>query len=350
LFHLSPLITNKKYYVINGDFMFYADCSNCQEKIEYGARQSANAAKLSKIECKKCREKKKAELFEIESKRICPKCSLIIHYKSPYLARVAEKKSLSCISCSKRSENYSGLKRNCPSCKNEIIYKSSDSATRANKLNDICKSCSLKGRSPSPQCIEAAKVANTGKKLSEDHIEIIKNTNTGLKRSEETKRKISESMSGRSFKKETIDKMSISAKNRPPISESTRKKLANKMVGTTHAHSDEAKEKIAKAHTGRIHSKESKRNMKIAQNKRYYREPDWKIPFTKGELKTWASRAKAKTPFCEECGSKEELHAHHIKPKCIYPELALDENNVKILCKKCHIEFHKINSLYDHQE
>jgi len=143
--------------------------------------------------------------------------------------------------------------------------------------------------------------------------------------------------------------MSKSAKNRPPISEETREKFAKLKIGTTHIHSEGAKEKIAKAHTGRIHSEESRRSMKIAQNRRYHREPDWIRPFTVGELRTWASRAKAKTSFCEDCGSKEELHAHHIKPKCIYPELALDENNVKILCKKCHIEFHKINSLYDHQ-
>lgn len=66
-------------------------------------------------------------------------------------------------------------------------------------------------------------------------------------------------------------------------------------------------------------------------------------------LKSWASRAKRKTPYCEDCGTKEELHAHHVKPKSIYPDLALDDNNVKILCKTCHMQFHKTNSLYDDQ-
>lgn len=89
--------------------------------------------------------------------------------------------------------------------------------------------------------------------------------------------------------------------------------------------------------------------MKIAQNKRFFREPDWTAPFTIGELRIWASRAKRKTPYCEDCGAKEELHAHHVKPKSIYPDLALDESNVKILCKTCHMEFHKKNSLYDDQ-
>jgi 5-methylcytosine-specific restriction endonuclease McrA len=178
--------------------------------------------------------------------------------------------------------------------------------------------------------MDAARAAVTGRKLSEDHIQIIKNANTGLKRSEETKKKMSEAMSGRVFSEETTQKMSNSVKNGPPISEETREKFARLKRGT-------------------IHSEESRRKIKIAHNKRFFREPDWTAPFTMGELRTWASRAKKKTPYCEDCGAKEELHAHHVKPKSIYPNLALDENNVKILCKKCHMKFHKINGLNDSQ-
>ena len=310
--------------------MFYANCKNCEEKMEYGSRQAANTAKRNGAICGQCRERIKSQADEAGSKRSCPECNAELQYKTAAICRAAEKKNLSCVSCSKKSENYSGLKRICPSCSIELVYKTTDSVTRANKQNDTCKSCSLKGRLPSEQCMEAAKAAVTGRKLSEEHIQIIKDANTGLKRSEETKRKMSDAMSGRTFSEETTQKMSNSAKNRPPISEETREKFAKLKMGTTH-------------------SEESRRKIKIAHNKRYFREPDWTITFTIGELRTWASRAKKKTPYCEDCGSKEELHAHHIKPKCIYPELALDENNVKILCKKCHIEFHKINSLYDHQ-
>ena len=329
--------------------MFYADCKNCEEKTEYGTRQAANAAKRNGTLCKKCRDIVKSQVNETGSKRSCPQCSAELQYKTAASCRAAEKKNLSCVSCSKKSKNYSGLKRTCPVCNKEMLYKSTDAATKANKLNDVCKSCSLKGRRPSEQCIEAARLAVTGRTLSKEHVQIIKNANTGLKRSEETKKKMSEAMKGRYFSEETIQKMSNSAKNRPPISEDTREKFAKLKIGTTHSHSDASKEKIAKAHIGRSHSDGSKRNMKIAQNKRYFREPDWTVPFTVGELRTWASRAKRKTPYCEDCGAVEELHAHHIKPKCIYPDLALVEDNVKVLCKACHMQFHKNNRLYDDQ-
>ncbi len=294
--------------------MFYANCSNCQEKIEYGSRQAANTAKRNNIECKICKQKRKTELFDTESKRVCPSCSGTIQHKTASLARAAKKKNLSCISCSKRSENFSGLKRECPSCKMEIVYKKSDSATKANKTGDVCKSCSLKGRPPSQKCIDAAIAKNTGRKLSDEHIQIIKNANTGLKRSQETIEKMSKAMTGRVFEKETLEKMSNSAKNRKLPSEDTRLKMSSaqyKRYGTSNK--DQA-----------------------LINKRLYIS----------RLKTWASRAKSKTPFCEECGVTQELHAHHIMPKSIYPELALDENNVKVLCKECHMKFHKNNS-YD---
>ena len=40
---------------------------------------------------------------------------------------------------------------------------------------------------------------------------------------------------------------------------------------------------------------------------------------------------------CEKCGSEYNLHADHIKPKSMYPELAHDwKNNGRSLCVKCH--------------
>jgi 5-methylcytosine-specific restriction endonuclease McrA len=282
--------------------------------MEYGSSQAANTARKSMIECKKCKLEKKLEIFDIQSKRVCPLCNKTISYKTVYIARTAEKKGLCCISCSKKSENYSGLKRNCPLCKKEMMYKTSDAVTSANKFNRNCKSCSLKGKPPSQQCLDAVSSANTGRKLSKEHIEKIKNKNTGLKRSQETKDKISKAMIGRKYSAESIKKMQESAIKKDPPSDLIRIKMS------------------------------------ISQYKRYGIENRDEAYIKKqlyiSGLKTWASRAKAKIPFCEECGKKEDLHAHHIKPKCIYPEFALDPSNAKILCKECHIDFHK-NNLYN---
>jgi len=49
---------------------------------------------------------------------------------------------------------------------------------------------------------------------------------------------------------------------------------------------------------------------------------------------------------CNYCGSTKELELDHIKSVSLYPKLAFDEDNMQILCKKCHksksIEEYKI--------
>jgi 5-methylcytosine-specific restriction endonuclease McrA len=321
--------------------------------MEYSIRKVAIRAEKDGVICKECRTKIKIEKDTLESKRICPSCNDTIFYKNPAICRASAKKNKVCLRCAcelKKTENYSGFTRICPSCDKEMTYKTTDSVTRANKNKNVCKSCSLIGKKPSLQCIEAVKAANTGRKLSEAHIELIKKANTGLKRGDETRRKIANALKGRKFSKETLDKMRFSAKNRPKISEETRKKLSELKKGTTHTHSEETKKRISEMKIGKSHSKESRKNMKIAQNARFLREPDWTKPFTIGELRTWGAEAKKRMPQCESCGKKEELHAHHIKPKCLYPSLALDPDNAMILCKSCHIKHHKKNKIREEAE
>lgn len=43
---------------------------------------------------------------------------------------------------------------------------------------------------------------------------------------------------------------------------------------------------------------------------------------------------------CEECGSAEFLHGHHIKPFAEYPELRNEPSNIQVLCAKCHSAKH----------
>lgn len=43
---------------------------------------------------------------------------------------------------------------------------------------------------------------------------------------------------------------------------------------------------------------------------------------------------------CEICKSNQSLCVHHILPRSSNPELALDNENLMLLCKECHIEIH----------
>ena len=44
--------------------------------------------------------------------------------------------------------------------------------------------------------------------------------------------------------------------------------------------------------------------------------------------------------MCKICDSTEKLHAHHLFPKALFPEMALDINNGITLCNKCHYRIH----------
>ena len=55
-------------------------------------------------------------------------------------------------------------------------------------------------------------------------------------------------------------------------------------------------------------------------------------------LRKWRQIVLEKDNYtCQECGNTEEkLQAHHIKPKCSHPELKLEIENGKTLCRNCH--------------
>lgn len=59
------------------------------------------------------------------------------------------------------------------------------------------------------------------------------------------------------------------------------------------------------------------------------------------EYKKWRNAVIERDGRCVECGSKESLVAHHIKPFADYPELRTEISNGVTLCRKCHIETHR---------
>ena len=54
----------------------------------------------------------------------------------------------------------------------------------------------------------------------------------------------------------------------------------------------------------------------------------------------FAGKVKERDGACVECGATSTLHAHHIKPKALHPELAKDPDNGVTLCAKHHRQAH----------
>lgn len=56
---------------------------------------------------------------------------------------------------------------------------------------------------------------------------------------------------------------------------------------------------------------------------------------------TWAQEVKKLDGYkCAYCGATSELHAHHIRKRSVYPDLAKDLENGITLCRKCHYTAH----------
>ncbi len=56
---------------------------------------------------------------------------------------------------------------------------------------------------------------------------------------------------------------------------------------------------------------------------------------------------------CACCGGTKKIEVHHMKPRHLFPELALVENNLIALCGKgkgCHFHIGHLNSYYNYNE
>ncbi len=69
-------------------------------------------------------------------------------------------------------------------------------------------------------------------------------------------------------------------------------------------------------------------------------------PYTQEEYNIWKQVVLEQDTYeCQYCGSKEDLHCHHIHPVKTHPHLSLDPMNGIVLCKECHYEIgHKIGT------
>ena len=65
---------------------------------------------------------------------------------------------------------------------------------------------------------------------------------------------------------------------------------------------------------------------------------------TNSTLNNWAVRVINHHPFCEICGSKENLEAHHIIPVSHSKRFMYIDTNGMTLCRDCHWLVHNVES------
>ncbi len=53
---------------------------------------------------------------------------------------------------------------------------------------------------------------------------------------------------------------------------------------------------------------------------------------------------------CACCGSKKKIHVHHIKPRHLFPWLALVLSNLIALCARCHFSIGHLGSYFQYNE
>ena len=84
-----------------------------------------------------------------------------------------------------------------------------------------------------------------------------------------------------------------------------------------------------------------KNKEKIREYNRTHSFPNQQWRFTL-EYEKWRSQILIKSNYiCIKCGKTNcKLHAHHIKPAKLYPELKFDINNGNALCEICHKFIH----------
>ena len=86
-------------------------------------------------------------------------------------------------------------------------------------------------------------------------------------------------------------------------------------------------------------SSECKQNCPSYNWKPNYKDYTDKKLYGESELNIWAKEVKKRDGYtCQFCGSKENIRAHHIKPKKMFPYEALDPDNGITFCEKCHFK------------
>ena len=139
-------------------------------------------------------------------------------------------------------------------------------------------------------------------------------------------------------------------KGRKQSPEHIAKRTANRKLWKKNKHTEEYKAKLSqrmlgnKINLGKVQTAETRR--KRSNSLKGERCHLWKGGINAKndsirksvEYKLWRESVFKKDNYtCQDCKVRgKNLHAHHIKPFALYPELRFDVNNGKTLCIECH--------------
>ena len=176
----------------------------------------------------------------------------------------------------------------------------------------------------------------------------------GSHMTEESKRKIGDTLRGRVFSEEVRRNMGLSKKGMEPWNKGktgvyTKEHIEFlRKIKIGFKHTERAKEKLRDA--GRNISEETRRKRSEAVkgekcwNWQGGKTSEQKIIRHSLELRLWRESVFKRDDWtCQDCGERGGvLNAHHLKPFAEFPELRTSIENGITLCKRCHVNRHKI--------
>ncbi len=160
----------------------------------------------------------------------------------------------------------------------------------------------------------------------------------GQKQTDEHRKKIAEARRG---------------KKRAPFSEEWKEKMSKSHIGNKSRlgmkNSPEMNKKIGEASKG--HKLSMNTRLKLSEQRKGEGNPSWQggiTPVNKKlrrtiENKIWREKVFERDDWtCQRCGIRGgKLHAHHINPFSIFPELRFNIDNGMTLCCECHKDVHR---------